>query len=186
MDFFGFEFDDVKPKPRSDNFGFKFDADNYNNETEKFHQEVKTLKPAFDQLVAEANSTDNFDFELDPLDSLISEKGFDAEEDDIAVKSLDELLDEILSTNDDISDEISQCDDESYCSQVEEDNSMDSVEIASQSCPTSDVATPAKVIRRSNNESGQFIDNTPPKKRSNQQIKESALFEPLEHIYSHR
>lgn len=184
-DFFGFQFDNDTPKPHNADFGFSFDSDRYNKETETFQQEVKTLKPAFDELVAIAG-IDNFDFCLDALDSLISEKGFDAEEDDIAVKSLDELLDEILSTNDDISDQIAQCDDESYCSQVEEENSMDSVEIASQSCATSDVATPAKVIRRSNNESGQFIDNTPPKKRSNQQIKESALFEPLEHIYSHR
>ena len=100
MNFFGFDFDDVKLKPNVDDFGFRFDADEYNNETEKFQQEIKTLKPAFDELV-EIGSIDDLDFNLDPLDSLISRKGFDAEEDDIAVKSLDELLDEMLSTDDD-------------------------------------------------------------------------------------
>ena len=159
MDFFGFDFDDVKLKPNVDDFGFRFDADEYNNETEKFQQEIKTLKPAFDELVAIAG-IDDFDFRLDPLDSLISEKRFDAEEDDIVVKSLDELLDEMLSTDDD------------ECRDVHEDEKEEEED-------ESTMATPV----RSTNGSGQ---NVPIKKRSNQQIKESALFQPLEHLYSHK
>jgi len=162
MDFFGFDFDDVKLKPNVDDFGFRFDADEYNNETEKFQQEIKTLKPAFDELVAIAG-IDDFDFRLDPLDSLISEKRFDAEEDDIAVKSLDELLDEMLSTDDD------------ECRDVHEDEKEEEED-------ESTMATPV----RSTNGSGQNVPNKPIKKRSNQQIKESALFQPLEHLYSHK
>ena len=151
MDFFGFDFDDVKLKPNVDDFGFRFDADKYNNETEKFQQEIKTLKPAFDELVAIAG-IDDFDFRLDPLDSLISEKRFDAEEDDIVVKSLDELLDEMLSTDDD------------ECRDVHEDEKEEEED-------ESTMATPV----RSTNGSGQNVPNKPIKKRSNQQIKESAL-----------
>lgn len=165
MDFFGFDFDDVKLKPNVDDFGFRFDADEYNNETEKFQQEIKTLKPAFDELVAIAG-IDNFDFCLDPLDSLISEKRFDAEEDDIAVKSLDELLDEMLSTDDD------------ECRDVHEDEKEEEED-------ESTMATPVRATR-STNGSGQNVPNKPIKKRSNQQIKESALFQPLEHLYSHK
>jgi hypothetical protein len=165
MDFFGFDFDDVKLKPNVDDFGFRFDADEYNNETEKFQQEIKTLKPAFDELVAIAG-IDDFDFRLDPLDSLISEKRFDAEEDDIAVKSLDELLDEMLSTDDD------------ECRDVHEDEKEEEED-------ESTMATPVRATR-STNGSGQNVPNKPIKKRSNQQIKESALFQPLEHLYSHK
>jgi len=162
MDFFGFDFDDVKLKPNVDDFGFRFDADEYNNETEKFQQEIKTLKPAFDELVAIAG-IDDFDFRLDPLDSLISEKRFDAEEDDIVVKSLDELLDEMLSTDDD------------ECRDVHEDEKEEEEDERTMATPV-----------RSTNGSGQNVPNKPIKKRSNQQIKESALFQPLEHLYSHK
>jgi hypothetical protein len=163
MDFFGFEFDDVKPKPNVDDFGFRLDADKYNNETEKFQQEIKTLKPAFDELVA-IGSIDNLDFNLDPLDSLISRKGFDAEEDDIAVKSLDELLDEMLTTdNDDVYEDVKE-------EEEDETASLDTFETASLSRSESQMVTPVRAI----------------KKRNNQQIKENAVFQPLEHLYSHK
>ena len=161
-DFFGFQFDNDTPKPHNADFGFSFDSDKYNKETETFQQEVKILKPAFDELVAIAG-IDDFDFRLDPLDSLISEKRFDAEEDDIVVKSLDELLDEMLSTDDD------------ECRDVHEDEKEEEED-------ESTMATPV----RSTNGSGQNVPNKPIKKRSNQQIKESALFQPLEHLYSHK
>jgi len=177
MDFFGFEFDDVKPKPNVDDFGFRLDADKYNNETEKFQQEIKTLKPAFDELV-EIGSIDNLDFNLDPLDSLISRKGFDAEEDDIAVKSLDELLDEMLTTdNDDVHEDETEEEDETA--------SLDTFETASLSRSESQMATPVRVTR-STNGSRQCVPHKPIKKRNNQQIKENALFQPLEHLYSHK
>jgi len=181
MDFFGFDFDDVKLKPNVDDFGFRFDADEYNNETEKFQQEIKTLKPAFDELVAIAG-IDDFDFRLDPLDSLISEKRFDAEEDDIAVKSLDELLDEMLSTDDDECRDVHEDETEE---EEDETASLDTYETASLSRSESTMATPVRATR-STNGSGQNVPNKPIKKRSNQQIKESALFQPLEHLYSHK
>lgn len=178
MDFFGFEFDDVKPKPNVDDFGFRLDADKYNNETEKFQQEIKTLKPAFDELVA-IGSIDNLDFNLDPLDSLISRKGFDAEEDDIAVKSLDELLDEMLTTdNDDVHEDETE-------EEEDETASLDTFETASLGHSKNQMATPVRATR-STNGSGQCVPHKPIKKRNNQQIKENALFQPLEHLYSHK
>jgi len=180
-DFFGFQFDNDTPKPHNADFGFSFDSEKYNKETETFQQEVKTLKPAFDELVAIAG-IDNFDFCLDPLDSLISEKGFDAEEDDITVKSLDELLDEMLSTDDDECRDVHEDETEE---EEDETASLDTYETASLSRSESTMATPVRATR-STNGSGQNVPNKPIKKRSNQQIKESALFQPLEHLYSHK
>jgi hypothetical protein len=82
------------------------------------------------------------------------------------VKSLDELLDEMLSTDDD------------ECRDVHEDEKEEEED-------ESTMATPVRATR-STNGSGQNVPNKPIKKRSNQQIKESALFQPLEHLYSHK
>ena len=67
----------------------------------------------------------------------------------------------------------------------DETASLDTFETASLSRSESQMATPVRVTR-STNGSGQCVPHKPIKKRNNQQIKENALFQPLEHLYSHK